>query len=529
MEETNYSSKFNSVALERQMLAMFMQHPQSYYEVSGLIDDEDFYTGNNSYAHRTLFKVIKSMHENGEAEVIDREVLVNKLQAANVTFIDNIDTSEYIRVLMSDPIPSAKAAQSIAEELNDYTTRRLLDKNADKVKAAVKSSNGKNSVELIRECDQIYNSLINKFSSSTSNRNPVLLFEGLLGDLNDRADDPRDVGIPCPTFPIAESIYGEFIIGGEINIIGARPGDGKTTLLLHISTQASLANNNIPVLHLDNGEMSFDQLRYRQVSEASGIPLALLQKGKWRNTTFTNELGETLSEAQVKRRVVDAANECEKRNFHYVNVGGLSVEEQIQVARNFYYSKVGRGKPCILSYDYLKAGHARANAGREVRHVIHENIQRWKDFINEEIVFENRCAIGMLTAAQLNREGNDLNSSGSGQFAEADSIQQLGSNTFVLKRRSPEQEAREHEAFSRATHRLTNLKPRNMGEKSHEHRDVLIPTFDDNGNIVGNGYSELNCIFLRINNFSIEEVGDLSGMANLMRFNDILPDQDGLG
>ena len=55
----------------------------------------------------------------------------------------------------------------------------------------------------------------------------------------------------------------------------------------------------------------------------------------------------------------------------------------------------------------------------------------------------------------------------------------------------------------------------------------MIPAIDENGEAVGNDRAEPNCIFLRMDNFGVEEVGDLRDMAQQMGVDNILPDEDG--
>ncbi len=86
----------------------------------------------------------------------------------------------------------------------------------------------------------------------------------------------------------------------------------------------------------------------------------------------------------------------------------------------------------------------------------------------------------------------------------------------------------EPECYARATHRLKCIKYRHLGEdRMRATEPVLIPAFDGEGDAVGNDRSEPNAIFLRMDNFGVEEVGDLRDMAQQMRVNNIAPDEDG--
>mgnify|MGYP003666123571 FL=1 len=56
---------------------------------------------------------------------------------------------------------------------------------------------------------------------------------------------------------------------------------------------------------------------------------------------------------------------------------------------------------------------------------------------------------------------------------------------------------------------------------------VLVPALDDNGDAVGNSRAEDNSRLLRIDNFGVSETGDLRDLAQQMRTQGIVPDEDG--
>ena len=47
-------------------------------------------------------------------------------------------------------------------------------------------------------------------------------------------------------------------------------------------TKTSSMNEDMPILHFDNGEMSKEELQMRQCAALSGIQLSLLETGRWR-------------------------------------------------------------------------------------------------------------------------------------------------------------------------------------------------------------------------------------------------------
>ncbi len=110
----------------------------------------------------------------------------------------------------------------------------------------------------------------------------------------------------------------------------------------------------------------------------------------------------------------------------------------------------------------------------------------------------------------------------------SDHIPQFASNIFLLRERTQDEHNSEHPFYEKATHRLTNIKPRFLGEdEQRAKKDVLMPAIDDSGNVVGNASRQRNCVLLRIDNFGVKEVGDLRDMSEKMNFDDLLPNRDG--
>ena len=58
-------------------------------------------------------------------------------------------------------------------------------------------------------------------------------------------------------------------------------GVGKTQYCMDYATKVAL-RYGVPVLHFDNGEMSKEELMMRQCAAHSGVPMHLLESGKWR-------------------------------------------------------------------------------------------------------------------------------------------------------------------------------------------------------------------------------------------------------
>tara|TARA_Y100001963_G_scaffold56242_1_gene78680 strand:- start:26456 stop:28039 length:1584 start_codon:yes stop_codon:yes gene_type:complete len=522
----------NSPELEKQLLSALIKYPNSFSVISPLISEDDFYTAHGSYVHQTIFKMIKRSQESGSGEVLDEVILIERLKAASVSFVDNIDIGDYIRGLLLKKT-SEESVLSIALELQNFTVRREITAQCGSISDEMKKMVGVPVPDVIRTADKLYNDKIDFYSKE--NIHPENIYDDIGEVLEDLADNPADPGMMAPHMPYLNRLYGSLLRPGNISVICARTGVGKTTFCLDFVTKISAANDNVPILHFDNGEMTKQELQMRQASALSGVPMYLIESGKWKNSSYIDPATQTeYSAEQTRAKVVNAVKIMKDRKFYYYDVAGLTVNEIVQVARRFYLSKVGRGKPMILSFDYIKTTNEMSNSNKSSWDLIGEMVDKFKQFIKKEMTFNNRPMIGMITSVQSNRtgivgnRGPDAIIEDDSIIAGSDKINSFCSHLFILRPRLAQELQLEPSSYGRATHRLKCVKHRHLGEdrqRATEH--VLIPSLDDDGEAVGNNRSESNALMLRIDNFGVEEVGDLRDLADQMRTQGITPDEDG--
>ena len=81
----------HSKELERHLLSALIKAPHFYGDIAHLIDEEDFFTDNQSYVNQTIFKLIKNSQNSGKGEVLDHIILIDRLRGTQISFEDNID------------------------------------------------------------------------------------------------------------------------------------------------------------------------------------------------------------------------------------------------------------------------------------------------------------------------------------------------------------------------------------------------------------------------------------------------------
>lgn len=477
-----------SLELEQQFLSGLIKFPESYYDVCNFIDEGDFYS-EDSTVNRTIFCIIRNMLQKNEQ--IDHAVVAERVQSLGITFEEGVSIGDYLKALSLRKV-SEKAVSTIAKDLKKITVRRNIAESGAKLAQTMKKISSDVPYEdIIKKSDAIYNEKVNLYEIGTSG--PTSLYSDLEEFIEARGENPSyEFGFLGP-YQSINKIYGSLLRGGNITVIVSRAGVGKTTLALDYCTKVA-EKYNVPVLHFDNGEMSKRELQIRQVAAVSGVPIHLIESGFWRKA------GD-----DVVKRVRDSYKIIEKQNFYYENVAGKKPEEMVEIIKRFYYSKVGRGNKMVFSFDYIKSTNSNSNVSEWI--LIGDMVQKFKDVITKDIVFEDEPMISMFTSVQSNRSGIVTNKKADqvnddeGIVAGSDRIIHFASHMFILRKKTNDELANHGLEFG--THKMICIKARHLGEEWHKH---INPIKLKDGSLVN------NYINLDIKGFAIKDCGDLNDL-----------------
>ena len=495
-----------SYELEQHLLAGLIKHPDSYSSIASFITDKDFYDA-NSTVNKTIFCVLRQSLESGES--LDEVVLGQRVSSLGISFEDNINISDYVKALSMRQI-SESGVLKTGQELKKLTVRREIHDASLRVAKQMKSLPQSSSYhDIVSEADKIYNDQINLYEAGGSM--PENLFEEMEEFIEERGNNPiEEFGLMGPHERL-NGLYGSLLRPGNISVVVARAGVGKTQFCMDFCTKVSAKNNNTPILHFDNGEMSKEELIIRQCAALSGVPMHLLETGLWRNAG-----------KDVVDRVRSVWNKVKNFKFYYYNVAGHSVESMVNIIRRFYYSAVGRGNPMIFSFDYIKTTYERTS-GLSSWEMVGRMVDKFKQLIQKELCFEDGPVVSMLTSVQSNRLGitNNRNSDAvvddESIVSLSDQITQFCSHLFLLRQKTMDEIQSEPPDFG--THKLICLKYRWLGKDVH--RAVQPVELED-------GSKAKNYINLHIENFNITEKGDLQDLVDHREFEGVAPEQDGI-
>jgi len=480
----------NSFELEKQLLAGLIKYPEVYIEIGPFISEDDF-DDNISVVNRTIFSVLKNAIENGQH--LDHVGLTERINSLGLTFEDNINVGQYIQALDLRKC-SPKSILSTAKDLKNITIRREgISKCKDLAKFYEKAPLDTSYENLINHSDNLWNDHANKYDNSCSN--PESLFADMEEAIEERGNNPVEYfGLMGPHERMNQ-LYGAPCQPGNVCVFCARSGVGKTQFTIDLCLETSKLNNNTTVLHLDNGEMSKQELQMRLAARQTGVPFHLIQTGKWR-----------MAGDAVVKKVRSAWPKIKDYNFHYFNVSGMEVEDMINLAKRFYYSKVGRGNQMIINFDYIKTTSQKFNNKQEYQ-VAGDMIERFKAF-SSTFRFDNEPVVSVVTSVQGNRSAISTNRATENIIEDesviglSDRIIQVSSHTYLLRKLTTEEFIT---GSNDATHRLFCLKSRSLGEMAD--RATSLIRMED-------GSLSPNALFYNFDNFNITEVGDLQDLIN---------------
>lgn len=379
---------------ERIILAGIISNPDYFLtEISNFISERDFYS-KNSIVNKTIFVRIKTLLDDNKK--LDISLLSHHLNSLNLTFQDNITVSQYLESLdlLSQNV-TEDSLKNAAEVIKLLSIRRELSAVGQDISTKMQNLDSTASYdEIIESCDKIYNNQVELYENTSGKA--VNLFEIMSDLVYERADDRsifRDAG-PMGPHQSLNNLCGSLTKGGHITIVCAGSGVGKTQFTTHYCMYIA-GKHNIPILHLDNGEMSEEEIAFRMAASYSRVPLHLIESGDWADDSSCRERVENalkkISSGEIR--------------YDYYNVGGKNIDEILTYVRRYYYSQVGRGNRLVINFDYIKSSFEMTNKFKTEYQVVGEMVDKFKKVIQRDLVFEGRPQVSLMTSVQANRVG----------------------------------------------------------------------------------------------------------------------------
>lgn len=277
---------------EQGVLGAMLLSPNTVTEVVEELAPEDFYYP----AHQLIYQAMLDLYSSGTD--IDPVIVSGRLDRLNE--LERIGGAPYLHTLISS-VPTAANARYYAEIVSEKAIlRRLVEAGTRVVQLGYEGAEGA-EVEVVvdRAQQEVFAVAQNK-----SVEDYQVLGDLLTPTLDELAAFQRDqgtaIGVPTGFTDLDNLTNG--LHGGQMIIIAARPGVGKSTLALDFMRSASLGHHKSSVIF--SLEMSASEIVMRLLSAETAIKLTDMRAGKMEASQW-DKLTDRLNEIQDAPLFID--------------------------------------------------------------------------------------------------------------------------------------------------------------------------------------------------------------------------------
>ncbi|MBO4983716.1 MAG: replicative DNA helicase [Clostridia bacterium] len=278
----------SSIDAEQSVLGSILIDPECLNDVSQIVRSDDFYLE----SHKAIFEAMQAFSLNNKP--IDVITLVNNLVGEG-TYEDEAAARSYIRLLV-DITPGSANAKDYAKIVRDKSILRKLILAAEDIERdAYTESDDVESVVDVAE-QRIFD-----ISQNNQTRDFIHVRDAIMQTyerLNALQDAPEDaLGVQS-----GYSDLDKYIVGfgkGDLVIVGARPGVGKTSFCLNLG--ANIAKKSKKAVCMFSLEMSAEQLVSRLLAAEGMVDSYRMRSGKLENDDWEKiaNAAATLSETEI--------------------------------------------------------------------------------------------------------------------------------------------------------------------------------------------------------------------------------------
>ena len=257
LNEIDFSNLYD-LDMERAILSSILQNNDTLGEIFDTIKAKDFYLKGHSQIYEAMVECLNS------DDPVAVPFLKNKLgdKYDEALMIDIIGTNSLIDI------------RRYASELKEKSIKRSLVKIAHDIPSKVNED--KASRDMVDELSQEFYSLIEGGGTGTIKEGKDIILKVVEHIKNQIELGEQDiVGLDTGFKKLNEMIKG--FKNGDLIIVAARPGMGKTTLCLNFMSQVLKSGAGVVFFSL---EMPAEQIMMRILSSKTSIPLQDIMTGK---------------------------------------------------------------------------------------------------------------------------------------------------------------------------------------------------------------------------------------------------------
>lgn len=400
--------------MERAILAGITTYgADCFFEVEEIISVNDFYWPVN----QKLFKILSHLVHKEDAKTFDAPSIY---AAAKILGHDQLTdegkNAEYVDDIMSETNSSKDNIRSLVVAVYKLSLARRGYMAAVTIQNNLKKITGAEDVDSI--IAQIEEPIFEFTGQIMDQGASVVSLGKRFADVMKALEEtPQDI-IGLPTgFPAWDAAIGGGFRPATVNVVGARPKQGKSFFCINIAR--NMAENGIPVLYLDT-ELTSEAQLHRLSSLVSGVDLEHVETGKFKHSP------------QESEALWGCQEHIEGLSIDHFSVAGLAPHAIMSIARRWLsktvgFTSSGNAKPCLIIYDYIKLMDDGGFKNNLQEH------QLLGFLITALHNFALQFKLPVLATVQLNRDG--VEKEGAEVISGSDRILWLCSNFTILKKK----------------------------------------------------------------------------------------------
>jgi replicative DNA helicase len=252
----------HSVEAEQSVLGALLLENTAWERVADLINEQDFYRAD----HRSIWKqIVRLIDENKPADVVTVAEALESLDQ-----LDNAGGLSYLAALAQNT-PSSANIRRYAEIVREKADGRALAMVASDLADAIYKPDGRTASDLAREAEMALEAIANPCGGADE---PVTARAAIMEVLRAADDGHGRRGLETGLADLDVLTGG--LEPGQLVVIAARPGIGKTALALSVAHHVARAGNRVAFFSL---EMTKNELASRLVAAEAQVPARCLRDG----------------------------------------------------------------------------------------------------------------------------------------------------------------------------------------------------------------------------------------------------------
>lgn len=388
-----------SYEAEQSVLGAVILKPDCFGDLINLVSGDDFYVDE----HREIFFAMHDLF--AQSRSIDHVTVIETL--ANKGVMDTERAKQAITGILT-AVPSAANAADYAKIVRDRAIRRRLINICREIQESA-SSEADSAEHILENAEKKIYALSDKNISGDFRHIKEVIRENY-HRLQELSNNPeQSAGLPTGFSAIDNLLVG--MGAGDMVLVGARPGVGKTSFTMNIATRASKnLGKTVCVFSL---EMSAEQLVMRMISNEARIDNTVLRSGRLATENWNS--------------LAIAANTLSQCNILIDDTAGMSVTMMKSRLRKI--KNLG-----LVVIDYLQLMQSESHSDNRAQEV--GEISRGIKLMAKEF------GVPVLTCAQLNR-AVEARKDGLPQLSDlrdSGSIEQDADSVMFLHRKEGEEQ-----------------------------------------------------------------------------------------